>query len=143
MAPNDEITLTPPWRLHADAARILMRIYPNEDSLRDLSEILEQDNAAVIAVRNAGRAYLASVQAMLELESLIKQYRSAGYSIQPGFMQAVGEALLQFIAQEEEAGARAIQIHLPKRAGAPYWIPRGVRGMTPLDLLQKALKPKK
>jgi hypothetical protein len=139
----NEITLTAPWQVHEDAARILMRLYPDQDSLQELSDVLDADNAAVIAVRNAGRAYLSAVQAMKETETLLTQWQKTGTATYAGQFEQVGIAFLQFIDEKREEGKRAIEIFLPRRDGGAFSMPNGIRDSTPLGLLLKALKPKR
>lgn len=138
----DEITLTPPWPLHADSARILMRCYPDTlTTSGQLSEALPNDHPAVIAVRNAAITLLSSVLTMRELEAVIIQRRAVEPgSAHPTYLTELGLAVEEYAAQELKRGKRSIQIFLPTTPAGQYKTASGARGMTLLELFNKIIK---
>lgn len=131
---DETVQLHAPWRLHVDAASILMKLYPDVITAGDLSDVLPAQHPAVIAVRNAGATYLAAVQSMMELAAL-----HAEGAIHPNYYAELGEAFERFVRREVTTGAKSVVIDLPQRKRAPFSLRRGIRGDTLLALLNKAI----
>lgn len=140
----DEITLTPPSNLHADAMRFLTHCYHDTDvTSGQLSGALEDNHPAVVAARNAARTLLSAVLTMRELETVIVQRREvAPGDAHPYYLTATGLGLEQYAAQELKRGKRSIQIFLPTTTAGQYRTASGARGYTLLELLNKVVKRK-
>jgi hypothetical protein len=132
---TDTLTITPPWRLHADASTILMSLYPDIDAISgQITDTLPADHHAVQAVKNCGRAYLAAVGSLMELVAL----HESG-AIGPDYYRELGEGFERLVRQEMQQDAKALVIDLPQRKGGRFSMRRGLRGSTLLELVTKAI----